>query len=184
MNRTRLQSIFKKYIENFEMINNREHDETYKWEIAQEFQNFDVEADDFAAMLDNMREASRNLIDSAEQLPFSGLVYYADKMGESETVRDMFRKLYAEENLDIKSKQKAIDDFIASSEELRLKYAPDSRLYVNNQRSVMMYLFLRYPNSNFGYKAAQAKSFADCIEFYDDWGPMTDFRLDVYSMMC
>ena len=48
----------------------------------------------------------------------------------------------------------------------------------------MMYLFLRYPNSNYGYKAAQAKSFADCIEFYDDWGPMTDFHLDVYSMMC
>lgn len=48
----------------------------------------------------------------------------------------------------------------------------------------MMYLFLRYPNSNFGYKASQAKSFADCIEFYDDWGSMTDFRLDVFTRMC
>ena len=41
MNRTNLQSIFKKYIDNFEILNNEKNDETYKWENAQEFQNFD-----------------------------------------------------------------------------------------------------------------------------------------------
>lgn len=182
MNRTNLQSIFKKYIDNFEMLNNEKNDETYKWEIAQEFQNFDLEAEDFAEMLLHMCKIAENLVDSSQQLPFYALVEFARK--EPETVREMFRKLFADEHMDNETKQNVIDEFIASSEELRKKYYPDSRLYTNNQRSVMMYLFLRYPNSNYGYKASQAKSFADCIEFYEDWGPMTDFRLDVFSRMC
>lgn len=110
------------------------------------------------------------------------MVDYARK--EPETVREMFRKLYAKEHMDTDAKQQLMDDFIASTEELRKKYNPDSRLYVNNQRSVMMYFFLRYPNSNFAYKASQAKSFADCVEFYDDWRPMTNFKLDIFNHMC
>ena len=182
MNKKNLRSIFKKYIDNFEMLNNKKNDEIYKWEIAQEFQNFDVDTTDFAEMLNHMWRITDNLIDSSQQLPFYALVDYARK--EPETVREMFRKLYAKEFMDIEAKQHLIDEFIISSEELRKKYYPDSRLYVNNQRSVMMYLFLRYPNSNFAYKASQAKSFADCIEFYDDWGPMTDFKLDIFYRMC
>ena len=182
MNRTNLQSIFKKYIDNFEILNNEKNDETYKWEIAQEFQNFDVDAEDFVEMLAHMWKVSANLIDSSQQLPFYALVDYARR--EPETVREMFRKLFAEEHLDNEAKQTVIDEFIASSEMLRKKYYPDSHLYMNNQRSVMMLLFLRYPESNYGYKASQAKSFADCIEFYEDWGPMTDFRLGTFSRMC
>ena len=182
MNTANLQSIFRKYIDNFETLNNEKNDETYKWAIAQEFQNFDIDAQDFVEMLTHMWKASENLIDSAQQLPFYALVDYARR--EPETVREMFRKLFADEYLDNVSKQVVIDEFIAASEELRKKYYPDSHLYMNNQRSVMMLLFLRYPNSNYGYKASQAKSFADCVEFYEDWGPMTDFRLDVFSRMC
>lgn len=182
MNKNNLKSIFKKYIDNFEILNNEKNDEIYKWEIAQEFQNFDIDAPDFAEMLNHMWKTTDNLIDSSQQLPFYALVDYARK--EPETVREMFRKLYAEEHTDMETKQQLIDEFIASSEELRKKYNPDSRLYVNNQRSVMMYLFLRYPNSNFAYKASQAKSFADCVEFYDDWGPMTNFKLDIFNRMC
>ena len=182
MNRNNLQSIFKKYIDNFEVLNNEKNDETYKWAIAQEFQNFDLEAEDFAEMLLHMCKTAENLVDSSQQLPFYALVEFARK--EPETVREMFKKLFADEHIDTDSKQQLIDEFIATSEELRKKYYPDSRLYTNNQRSVMMYLFLRYPNSNYGYKASQAKSFADCIEFYEDWGPMTDFRLNIYSRMC
>lgn len=182
MNKTNLQVIFKKYIDNFEFLNNSENDETYKWEIAQAFQSVDLDADDFAEMLTNLWKLTSNLIDSSQQLPFYAMVDYARK--EPETVREMFRKLYADEHLDCDAKQKTIAEFISASEELRMKYYPDSRLYINNQRSVMMYLFLRYPDSNYGYKASQAKSFADCIEFYDDWGPMTDFRLDIFYRMC
>ena len=182
MNQKNLQVIFKKYIDNFEKINSVENDENYKWEIAQKFQEFDIDAPDFAEMLLKMLKISANLIDSSQQLPFYALVDYARK--EPETVREMFRALFANEYLDVEAKQATIEAFIDASEVLRKKYSPDSRLYMNNQRSVMMYLFLRYPNSNYGYKASQAKSFADCVEFYDDWGPMNDFNLGIYCRMC
>lgn len=182
MNKKNLQMIFKKYIDNFEHINNKTNDENYKWEIAQQFQAFDVDAEDFVGMLTQMWKLSANLVDSSRQLPFYALVDYAKE--EPETVREMFRKLFMDEHMEWEIKQKHIQEFIEASETLRQKYSPDSHLYVNNQRSVMQYLFLRYPESNFGYKASQAKSFADCIEFYEDWGPMTHFRLDVYYKMC
>lgn len=183
MNNGNLQRIFKSYIENFESINTK-HDESYKWEIAQKFQDFDVEADDFVAMLTKMWKASENIIDSSHQLPFYALVDYATNFGEVETVREMFRNLFGQELLSPTEKQERIDDFLRKSEELRMKHKPDSHLYIANQGTVMQLLFLRYPNSNYGYKASQAKSFADCIEFYDDWGPMTAFHLDVYNRMC
>lgn len=183
MNKEKMNVIFNKYIEKFDIINDKNtNNETYKWEIANKFQSFNVDAENFADMLGQMLKISSNLIDSSQQLPFYALVQYARK--EPETVREMFKKLYADENADNAKKQMLISEFIAKSEELRIKYAPDSRLYVNNQRSVMMYLFLRYPDSNYGYKAAQAKKFADCIEFYDDWGTMTKFKLDVFCDMC
>ncbi len=183
MNNGNLQRIFKSYIDNFESINTK-HDESYKWEIAQKFQDFDVEADDFVAMLTKMWKASENIIDSSHQLPFYALVDYATNYGEAETVREMFRNLFGQEVLSPAEKQERIDDFLRKSEELRMKHKPDSHLYIASQGTVMQLLFLRYPNSNYGYKASQAKSFADCIEFYDDWGPMTAFHLDVYNRMC
>ncbi len=183
MNKANLQRIFKSYIDNFESINTK-HDESYKWEIAQRFQDFDVEADDFVPMLTKMWKASENIIDSSHQLPFYALVDYASNCGEAETVRTMFRDLFEQETLSPAEKQRRIDGFLRKSEELRLKHKPDSHLYIANQGTVMQLLFLRYPNSNYGYKASQAKSFADCIEFYDDWGPMTAFHLDVYNRMC
>ena len=111
VNRNNLKSIFKKYIDNFEVLNNEKNDEIYKWEIAQEFQNFDVDASDFAEMLNHMWRTSANLIDSSQQLPFYALVDYARK--EPETVREMFRKLYAEEHTDTEIKQQLIDEFIS-----------------------------------------------------------------------
>ena len=183
MNKSNLHSIFKSYIDNFEVINTK-HDESYKWEIAEKFQAFDVEAEDFVGVLTKMWKASENIIDSSHQLPFYALVDYATNYGEAETVRDMFRHLFADEVLDATEKQKRIDAFLDMSEELRQKHKPDSHLYIANQGTVMQLLFLRYPNSNYGYKASQAKSFADCIEFYEDWGPMTAFHLNVYNRMC
>lgn len=37
MNKTRMQQIFGNYIKKFELINNSEHDENYKWRIAYQF---------------------------------------------------------------------------------------------------------------------------------------------------
>lgn len=45
-------------------------------------------------------------------------------------------------------------------------------------------LALYDPDSNYIYKATHAHNFADCIEFYDDWGYGDHTNLAVYYRMC
>lgn len=46
------------------------------------------------------------------------------------------------------------------------------------------YLFLYDPDNNYLYKATHCRKFADCIEFYDDWGSGENIKLDVFFRMC
>lgn len=103
---------------------------------------------------------------------------------EPETIRAMFRELFHSDGGNLKERQLRIDTFISKSEELRKKYRPDSWRYANDQRSVMAYLFLNDPDENYLYKATQAHEFADCVEFYDDWGSGSNFNLGIYYRMC
>lgn len=183
MNSKNLQSLFTKYIEQFEFINNQTNDENYKWAIARMFQNdFDLESQNFAVMLEQIWKGTSNLIDNARQLPFFALVDYARR--EPETVREMFRVLFQPDDGDLKARQARIEAFLAQTEVLRMKYFPDSWKYKNDQRSVMAYLFLHDPDENYLYKSTQAHEFADCVEFYDDWGSGGNFKLDIYYRMC
>lgn len=182
MNRTRLRQLFANYIDKFEYINSPDLNETYKWIIVQQYQeSFNLEASDLAAMLAEVCRISSNLVDSTTQ-PFYALTIYARE--EPETVRSMFRDLFAEDGGDLSARQQRILAFIAKSEELKAKYAPGSWRYTNDQKSVMAYLFFHDPDSNYLYKSTQAHEFADCAEFLDDWGSGAGFKLDVYYRMC
>ena len=183
MNKKRLNEIFAKYIERFEFLNNADNDESYKWRIAQMWQDrFDLEAEDLGGMLYEICRRSDNLIDNKNQLPFTGVIEYARR--EPETVREMFRELFSADGGDLDARQRRIRAFIDKTEALRQKYYPDSWKFVNDQRSVMTFLFLHDPEHNYMYKWSQAKEFADCVEFMDDWDSGADFKLPVYYRMC
>jgi len=186
MNKERLQLLISNYIKNFSTFNSPvkgESNETYKWIAVQRFQeHFDINAETFAEMLYQVWRDSDTMIDNAHQQPFYALVDYARK--EPETVRQMFVDLYAADNDDLAIRQRKIDAFVAKSEQLKEKYYPQSWRYTNDQRSTMAYLFLNDPENNYLYKATQAHEFADCVEFYDDWGSGTNFKLPVYYRMC
>ena len=182
MNKMRLNQLFSNYIEKFEYINNPDNNETYKWVAVEQYrESFNLEAPDLSGMLYEAWKASENLIDSANQQPFYALVSYAKE--EPETVRKMFRDLFADDGGNLAERQEKIIAFIQSSEELKAKYAPGSWRYTNDQRSVMAYLFFHDPEHNYLYKATQAHEFADCVEFLDDWGAGANFKLDVYYRM-
>lgn len=91
MNNNHLQQIFAHYIDRFEELNNFEHREYYKWQIAKRFHK---EMDDalsssdseLPAKLYELKKLSANLIDSYTQ-PFHGLVKFAEE--EPQTVREM-----------------------------------------------------------------------------------------------
>lgn len=183
MNTDNLHKIFANYIRKFELINHPENNENYKWEIAAKFHTLmDPEAPDFLAGLSQARELSSNLIDGVNRYCFSALVSCAPR--DEGLVRQLFRDLFAEDGGDLTLRQEKIDAFIAGANEFVAKYHSQSGVFMNDQRSAMGYLFLNDPDHHYLYKATEAASFASCVEFYDDWGPGTCFRLDVYHHMC
>lgn len=182
MNRKNLDQVFKVYIEKFEYINNAHNNENYKWHAICEYQRlFDIDATDFATMLKAVKDATENIIDSYTQ-PFYGLVNVACE--EPECIREAFRALYIPDNGDLALRQTKIDTFLDTCNELIEKYYPGSYLYKNDQRSAMAYLFFNDPDNHYLYKATETKYLASCVGFYDDWGSMSEFKLDIYHRFC
>ena len=181
MNENHIQQIFANYIEQFEQMNNTSHREYYKWKIINRFHDemdnaLNVPAVEFPKKLYELKKLSFNLIDNYTQ-PFYGLVKYAEK--EPETVRGMFQDLYADGDL-----HKRVQKFLAKSHALRENYYPNSYLYKDDMHSATGYLFLYDPDHNYIFKSTHAQIFADCVEFYDDWGYGDNIKLDVYYRMC
>ena len=184
MNRKNLNQIFDAYIQHFAVLNDSHNNESYKWSAIVDFQKaFDlsVSADGFAGMLKEAKDATENLIDSYTQ-PFHGLYELAKR--EPETVRAMLTALLEDDGGDLVARQEKIDNFLAECDQLVESYFPGSHLYKNDQRSAMAYLFLNDPDNHYLYKATEAKYLADCVGFYDDWGTMSNFKLDVFHRFC
>ena len=184
MNRKNLNQIFNSYIQHFEVLNNSQNDESYKWRAIVDFQKvFDLTTpgEAFAEMLKEARNATANLIDSYTQ-PFGGLVDLARR--EPEKVRAMLAALLKEDGGDLLVRQEKIRVFLEECDQLVETYFPGSHLYKNDQRSAMAYLFLNDPDNHYLYKATEAKYLADCVGFYDDWGTMSNFRLDIFHRFC
>ncbi len=186
MNTNHLQQLFQNYIDNFEMLNSPDHEEYYKWQVTKQFRPMmdaalDSSDDDFSAKLFEIRNITENLVDSYTQ-PFYGLCKFAE--AEPKTVKDMLRTLFTRSNGSMEERQSAISEFLSKSHELRDKYFPESFLYKDDMHSVTTYLFLYNPDCNYIFKSSNAQTFADCIEFYDDWGSGDTMKLDVYYRMC
>ena len=186
MNDIHMQQIFNHYIGDFEKLNDPEHMEYYKWQIVKKFRPMmdeALETDDsaFSEKLMEVKKITSNLVDSYTQ-PFYGLVKFAER--EPDTVRNMFQELFAASAGPMEKRQVAVSEFLKKSHELRDKYYPDSFLYKDDMHSVTTYLFLYDPDHNYIFKSSHALIFADCIEFYDDWGSGDSVNLDVYYRMC
>ena len=186
MNENRVYQLFDNYIKKFEIINTK-HEEYYKWQIAKSFKPMmdialGTSTEEFATRLYDVKRLTANLIDSYTT-PLNGLCVFAKS--EPETVRTMFKELLgADDGGDIGKRRKRIVDFLNKSHALREKYSPDSYLYKDDFHSVTGYMFLYDPDHNYFFKASHALKFADCVEYYDDWGSGDNVKLDVYYRMC
>ncbi|MCD7731936.1 MAG: hypothetical protein LUH56_00645 [Oscillospiraceae bacterium] len=187
MNTNHIKQVFQNYIENFELTNNQEHKEYVKWIVTGKFHRLMDEAlsksgAEFAEALKEVKANTWIMIDNGMIQPFNGLVEFAKQ--EPDTVRQMFIDLYSDYGGGLHVLERKISEFAAKSNELLEEYKPGSFRYKQDFHAVMGYLFLYEPDVHYMYKSTEARAFADCIEFYDDWDYGFNVKLDVYYRMC
>ena len=152
--------IVKKYIESYKSnFNDVSTRELYKWKAVKQFQdNWNIDADDFYSMLDNSLKKVSNLMDSGSYFPKKMLVLNSKK--QPEKIRTLFRNLFNEEiNLIDRIKSFKYEFILLNqSNFVGLKDFQDDR-------AVVVYLSLRYPNQYYFYKFKMFKSFVEVINY-------------------
>lgn len=155
-----LEDIYDFYKKNYSTI---EKHELYKWKAVKHFQeNWDIDADNFYTMLDISLKKVSNLMSAGNYYPHRMILWAAQK--EPDTVKEMFSDLY---NLD-KDIAVRINDFKDSMHGIieRNKEGTINKSY-QDDRAIMVYLNLRYPEKYYLYKYRMLSDFNDLIDYVD-----------------
>lgn len=129
--------------------------EKYKWQAVKIFQdNWDEGAEDFANMLERSLIGAKNLLVSANHYPLGMIVGFAKKIPEE--IRLMFHNLY-DENQDVYERIKA---FKAATVKLfaRKDLWGKAKNHFQDENSISVYLWLRFPNKYYVYKFGETKN--------------------------
>lgn len=189
MHRDNLNLVFEKYIEQFAALNDTSspnaRDEGYKWDAVTCFrEHWDINADDFATMFKASMKETGGLIDGASVQPINGILQLACKGGEADIIRQCLADLFVEDGGDLHARQNRIDAFIAKINERVDIYYSGSWKFQQTYSSVIGYLNLWRPEENYFYKSTEANSWANWIEYGDDFGSGSTFSLPKYYRMC
>lgn len=182
MNDKNMSILLTNYKEHLKVMNDSLHDEVYKWDAVRYFQdNWDVDEDNFGAMFENAVSLAGNIINNTNH-PAEGIIELAKY--EDDTVRSLFRDLFAEDGGDLKVRDDKIQEFIDKSEELRKQYATDNWRYAQDYRSVLAYLSLYSPDENYLYHPTAVQRMVECIEVGKEVGNGKNFSLTKYYKLC
>ena len=187
MNRIHFDQIIDNYAARFVELNTGDNNEVYKWEIAAEFRpmmDAALAADDrdFPAKLAAVVLLTEQTIDNGAELAFHALADYA--RSEPQAVRNALHQLLTPDGGDLEARTQRFSEFLGFCESMRAKYYPDSWRYRASIRLPMMITGFYDPDHYYMYKASQAQAYADCVEFYDDWGSGAKMDLRIYHRMC
>ncbi len=134
-------------------------DEKYKWEMVKCFQvNWDVNADDFAAMLTKSLSKAAALLNAANYYPVGMITGFAEKAQED--VRAMFIALFDE----TREVYERIDAFKRKSNFLLERYGNGAAQHYQHENAICTYLWLRYPDKYYIYKLNEIKAVSNKIE--------------------
>ncbi len=162
-------------------------DEKYKWVAVQHFQkNWNIEAEDFAAMLKESFSQTYNLL--------QGGMYYANKMlcvlaqQDPEKMRGLFRLLY-NENLPLVDR---LQPFRTGCEELLEEFRKNTaepekaKNHYQDLRALCVYLSFRYPETYFLFKYRMYTGFRKLIDFKETSQEKDSEvrKYDNYARMC
>ena len=153
----RLKDVLVAYKQNF--VAKQWGDEKYKWEAVKWFQdNWDVNATDFAEMLNRSLDKTFNLLASNNNFPKGMIVGFAKSAPEE--VRAMFIALF-DESKDVFER---MDAFKMQSSILLEKYGNGAAQHYQYENAISTYLWLRYPDKYYIYKFGEVKTVASELE--------------------
>ena len=149
----RLKEVLVHYKQNF--VSKIWSEEKYKWEAVKWFQdNWDVNAPDFAEMLNRSLDKTYNLLASANNFPKGTIAVFAKSAPEE--VRSMFLSLYDES----KDVYERINAFKRQSAVLMEKYGNGAAQHYQYENAISTYLWLRFPDKYYIYKFGEVKTVA------------------------
>ena len=131
--------------------------ELYKWEAVKHFQdNWDLDAEDFPAMLSRSLSKTENLLASMNNYPRRMIEQFAQRFPQD--VKSLFVALY-DETVNLKER---IDAFIAGIEQIHKKWdGKEAKNHYHTFNVVSTYLWLRYPDKYYIYKPSVVKNLFD-----------------------
>ncbi len=149
-NKSCLEIVLKEYKKDF--INKIWPDEKYKWEAIKCFQdNWDINADNFSAMLISSLLKTENLLTSQMYYPRKMIQDIAMKAHEE--VRAMFIALFDES----KEIVKRVETFKIQSAKLLEKHIHGVKNHYQTENAITTYLWLKYPDKYYIYKYSEVK---------------------------
>ncbi len=162
-------------------------EEKYKWEAVQHYKtHWDIEATDFAEMIENALKLSANLL--------AGGMYYASKMicafarFNPEKMRSLFSLLYNEDLLLVERLQpfrKGCEEILKEFRESSPENAKANNHY-QDLRALCVYLSFEYPEKYFLYKYKMYVGYRGLVGF-SEASKETDTEVkkyDNFAIMC
>lgn len=155
MNYQKLTGIIQRYKQHFAQINK---EEIYKWRAVKIFQdNWDVDAGDFSGMLEESLRGAANLLASGYYYPKRMIVNNAYQSPEA--IRNLFKNLF-DEDLGFIDR---VARFQREVKDINRINFPGKNHY-QDDRAVMVYLCLRYPEQYFFYKYEMYRRFVTLVD--------------------
>lgn len=112
MNYTNLNMVLDQYIENFELLNGPEHNESWKWQAAKHFcENWNMNSSNFAEMFKEAMAKTSVLFDGGTISPVAGLKSLMKKEGEEAFVKECFEELFVDDGGDLEARLNRVEAF-------------------------------------------------------------------------
>lgn len=158
MNQKALENIVKFYKLNYNKI---EAQEIYKWKAFKTFHDkWNIDATDFKGMLAEALKDVSNLMSAANYYPKRMILWMAGK--DEAAVKAMFQDLY-DPSVDLRLR---MDAFKEAARELVEKYKEKNVHHTyQDDRAIMVYLSLRYPETYYLYKYTMFKDFVEYVDY-------------------
>lgn len=186
MNRKNVETILKKYLAIFDNVNlpHGQPNEWYKWAACSCFRkHWNTDAEDFAAMFKAATEKTDSLLDGPTMHYKSSILDLLNH-GEAEFIRQCFKDLYANDNGNLKERQKQLELFVERINNKLAQYSPNKWSQKQDISSALCYLTLLYPDDNYFCDKSANIHWVNYVDFNLEVGTGSLFSLENYYIMC